>query len=225
LTPIGVIFYCEIHSLVINEITDYDFNDILYKVIYIIGMNYNDLIINRIITSISQVGGNLNEKEIIFTLFLIISQNIELKRALIIPKPVPNELTIPLNKLSSIIFNKENFNIDIDDWIRRTTQSGGLKAKLLNKFEKIDAEEGTYYKIYLNLAENEINDIVKKVISDYRTLTEINNTEIFINLIKNYTDDCKIIYGERLDLLYMYNKVRSSTQYLIRLERLFSETL
>lgn len=223
INPHGILSYSLLKKIDKNEYIDQQINEIINIASEKLGDYYNSYIFKRIIDSMDQLGGTLNEKEIIFTIYLILSQNISQQRTLKLSKPVQNELIIPLNKISKLLLNKEVFNINIDNWIRRTTQSGSLKAKLINKYNKKNSINGDNYIIYLNLQKNELEKTLKKITSDIMKNNGHKSLINFKKLVQECLSDISIIYDDKLEIFYQIQNKRPTTLYLTRLNNIIKK--
>lgn len=229
ITPLGTIFLFESLNAIKEGKEELLFNEVLNKSLEDVGYFYNKLILDRIHDNFKKVGGNLNREEISYVLFLLLTQSISRENNVYLKRPVDKDLTIPLNFISNYIFNEKLFDKEkIDEWIRRSTASLGLRAKLINKYNKEEIKETDSYLVYLDVKDDQINLIVMQILQDIDNFENGTTNEYYkkiIKLIDTYINNQSIIYDNNPQISYKIIKHPITTFYLMRLLNLFKNSI
>lgn len=219
ITPLGILFYVMSNELYNTGSEEIHFYNVLKETKYIMGQSFNDLIFDRIQYNLKKVGGALNGKEAVYVLYLLFIESLSKTNSLNLKRPVGKDLSIPLNVISKYVFNEPLFQSDeMDDWIRRTTASLGLRAKLFNKYSK--EEEDNYYKVYLEIKQDEVDEFISKIIGDIANIKNVSDIEIYkiiVKFIDEYVNNQTILYENNLYIPYKLISHKITTIYLLRM--------
>lgn len=227
ITPVGTYFLINSLKLFEKGYDTINFTQVFNDAIENMGISFNKLILERIKENLKSIGSNLNKQEIVFVLYLLLTESISKDKAIHLARPVNRDLTIPLNYISNYVFDVTLFDSrTIDEWIRRTTSSSGLRAKVFNKYNKEDMKDINGYLIYLDLEEEIIGKFMNQIIKAIENINDKDSIVYYkkiVSLIDTYINEQSILYGVNPQISYKIIKHRITTLYLTRILSLFKQ--
>ena len=131
------------------------FADLLFRAKRSLGSAYNSFLVSRVFHYLNQARSNFSKREIVLSLFLLLSQATSPDRAIVLGKHANGNLLVPLRYIAKVIFTEES-NLflranTVDNAIRRSTGATGLEGKTSMLFFKEEPEDRAGYLLYFDL--------------------------------------------------------------------------
>ena len=230
ITPLGILFlhcYYSMESLKV----DLKFEDVLIRANELLGTASNSFAVDRISYYLDQASSPFNKKEIVLTIFLLLSQATSSARAIVLEKPPNGNLLEPLTYIAKSIFQEEPelfSKVSLVGTIRRSTGASGLQGKTSMLFVKSEPEDKTGYWLYFDLARSDkrvsIQIIIDKLLKSIKIFEERDDKPYrkrTIRLVDAHVGNRNLIFKSkpyiREKLLSQFN---INTMYLERLHRM-----
>lgn len=206
ITPLGIVFLHRYYSKSFHSKQGLNFNDVLFEANQMLGSVYNQFIVSRISDYLDQAKSNLTKREIVLTLFLILSQAISPDRAIKVGKPANGDLLVPLKCISKAVFTEEAQlfpdKAAVDNAIRRSTGATGLQGKTSMLFVKKEIPEKRGYLLYFRLEKERENlsFIIHRLFESIKSFEEKEGypyRERIMKLVDKHLNDRNLIFESK----------------------------
>lgn len=206
ITPLGILFlhcYYSKPSLLRKRL---NFDDLLFHANQLLGSAYNYFMVDRISYYLNQTKSNFNKREIVLTLFLMLSQATSPERAIKLGKPADGDLLVPLRYISNAVFTEEPDLFTnrgaVDNAIRRSTGAGALQGKTSMLFVKEETQDKSGYLLYFDAKEarDALSFITRRLFESVKAFEEKDGNpywERILDLVDKHVNDRNLIFESK----------------------------
>ena len=209
IAPLGILFLHCFYSKPPPLRKNLTFSSFLLHANQLLGSVYNHFMLNRVSDYLNQAKANLNKREIVLTLFLLLSQATSPGRAIRLGKPANGDLLVPLRYVANAVFPEEPQLFPdrgaVDNAVRRSTGAGGLQGKTSMLFFKEETEDKSGYLLYFHLARvnrerDHLSFVVHRLFESTKTFEEREGNPYrkrVIELVDKHVNDRNLIFESK----------------------------
>lgn len=206
MTPLGItLMHCYLSQ---SSETAVELKDILIHANELLGTAFNSFVIDRVSYYLEQTRSLFNKKEIVLSIFLLLSQATSRERAIRLGRPANGNLLEPLQYIANGLFPEEpelfSKASTVEGAIRRSTGASGLEGKTSMLFVKDELEDKTGYLVYYNLDEtkraNSLLLLVSKLLKSIKAFEENENKpyrERTLRLVDNHVGNRNLVFRSK----------------------------